>query len=139
MGTIHLPLAERQAALNFMLSRVDAGSGSGKLNIYSGTAPSPNAVATGTLLGTFSFSDPAFGNTDGNGTATAGAIADVTWIASGTAGYYRALDSNDVVRWQGDVGVTGSGAELELNNTSVSSGGTGSITSFIITMPDGVS
>lgn len=106
---------------------------SGVLKIFTGAAPANCATAdTGTLLATLTCG-ATFGTTS-NGVLTANAIASAAAAATGTAGYFRiypsaATTTNAVV--QGTVGTTG--ADLNLNSTSISSGQTVSVTSLTIT------
>lgn len=141
-------------ALNFRISnaaakaladtfddQVNIGSTASVLDIRTGAQPAdPDTAATGTLLGTLTFSDPAFGAaTDGNpgGLLTASAItSDSSADATGTAGYFRiratGTGADDVA--DGEVGT--SGADLNLNTTAITAGSTLSITSMTVTMPE---
>jgi hypothetical protein len=111
----------------------------GVIRIYSGTAPGPDNAVTGTLLSTLTLAATSFSVS--GGVATAGAIAsDTSAAATGTAGYFRVSLSGDATgasttlrRLEGTVGT--SGADLNLNNTSITSGGTVSISSWTYTHP----
>ena len=88
----------RNAMCNAIVDLLDAG----KIEIYTGTAPNADAAATGTLLATLDFSNPAFGNA-ATGQATANAITqDATPTVAGTAGYARADASGGatIIQWQ---------------------------------------
>lgn len=88
---------------------------------------------TGTLLGTLTFSDPAFGAAS-SGTATASAItSDTNADASGTAGHFRVKDSDGNIVFDGTCG-QGSG-DLSFDNSSIVAGGTIACTSFTLTVP----
>lgn len=102
------------------------------LNIYDGTQPaSPNtAISTQNLLATLTcnatFAPAASGGvvtansiTNGTGTAAAGAGTTATW--------YRLTTSGGTAHIDGTVGT--SGADLNLNNTSIATGQTVSVTS----------
>ena len=68
----------RNAACDAIVDLVDGGAGAGTLAIRTGSPPTNPADAdSGTLLGTLTFSDPAFGAASG-GTATASAITSDT-------------------------------------------------------------
>ena len=70
--------AARDAACNAIVDLVDAGAGAGTIKVYTGAAPTnPGDAASGTLLGTLTCSDPAFGASS-TGTATASAITSDT-------------------------------------------------------------
>jgi hypothetical protein len=125
--------AARNAAADGVVDLLDAGAGAGTLKIYTGSQPATGDTAeSGTLLATFTLSDPAFGAAS-SGVATAAAIANTTGVAAGTAGWFRAEDSTGANVLDGTVGT--SGAELNLNTTTISVGLTVSITSWTVTMP----
>lgn len=129
--------AARSAAANAVVDLLDAGAGAGKLRIYDGTQPAgpDTAVSTQVLLAELTFSDPAFGAAS-NGVATASAItADASANATGTASWFRALDSNNVAVFDGSVGTATS--DLVLNSTAIQSGAEVSISSLTYTAPAG--
>jgi hypothetical protein len=107
---------------------------SGILRIYSGTRPANVAAAiTGTLLAECVCNASAFAAAASGGVLTANAIAnDSSANASGTASHYRLFRSDGTTAViDGDVST--SGADLNLDNTSINSGQVVSITSFTIT------
>ena len=107
---------------------------SGILRIYSGSRPANVAAAiTGTLLAECVCNASAFAAAASSGVLTANAIAnDSSANASGTASHYRLFQSNGTTAViDGDVST--SGADLNLDNTSINSGQVVSITSFTIT------
>lgn len=107
----------------------------GKLQIYSGSSPGPNAAATGTKLAELSLPAKASNSVDA-GVLTFGAISQVNALANGTAGYFRLTKSDGTtVVADGDVGT--SLATLNLNTTAIVSGGPVAITGFSITVPAG--
>lgn len=128
-------LAEN-AGVQAVVSLIDAGSPPGTLQIFTGSAPAATTTAdSGTKLSTVTFSTTSFG-TASAGTATANAItSDSSTAASGTAGYFRIKNAAGTVIAQGTVGT--SGADLNLNSTTIVMGGTLAITSFTITLPAG--
>jgi len=107
------------------------------LRIYSGSAPATaNAALSGnTLLAELAMSSTAFGAAAGTGTVTktANAISsDTSADATGTATFFRIYKSDGTTcRVQGSVGT--SGADLNLNSTSITSGGTVAVSSLVIT------
>lgn len=113
---------------------VTARCNNGSLRIYSGTPPAnaDAALSGNTLLATLTFGATAFGAAS-NGVATANSItADTNAAATGTATFFRALETGgSVVVFQGDVATTG--AELNLSSTSIVAGGTVSVTSLTYT------
>ena len=113
----------------------------GFLQIFTGTQPGDaNQALTGTLLASLTFGATAFGAGSASGstgsrvvTATANAIGSATAGNSGTAGYFALLKADGTtVNAIGSVGT--SGADLNLNSLSISSGATVSCSSFTITM-----
>ncbi len=94
-----------------------AGSGA-IIKIYQGTQPTNanTAISGQTLLVSLTISG-GFG-TDSNGTLTLGTVTDGTAVATGTAEFFRITKSDGTtVIMDGSVGT--SGADLNLNNTSI--------------------
>ncbi len=108
---------------------------SGFINIYNGAQPALNGAVTGTLLAQLTFSATAFPTSTASGgtvTATANAITSGTAGNTGTAGYFALIKSDTTtVVATGSVGT--SGADLNLNSLSITSGATVSCSSFTIT------
>lgn len=131
---LRLSTAARNASTNGIVDLLDAGAGAGTLLIRTGAQPTNVGDAdTGTLLGTLTFSDPAFGNS-ATGVATASAItSDTTADNSGTAGHFRAKDSDGNVIFDGTCGL-GSG-DLSFDNNVIVAGGTIACSSFTLTSP----
>jgi len=107
--------------------------GGGRAEVY--TAPRPGSdndeATTQTLLITFTFPGPA--GTVTNGVFTGAAIAQAMIVATGTPVWARLFDSADVPIGNVDVGLTGSGAFLQLDSLSLVEGGYCSVTGFGIT------
>jgi hypothetical protein len=108
---------------------------SGSLRIYGGSQPALNgAVSGGTLLSTLPFGTTAFAASTASGgtvTATANAITAGTAVTTGTAGFFGLLKSDGTtVVATGSVGT--SGADLNMDSTSISSGAVVSCSSFTI-------
>jgi hypothetical protein len=96
---------------------IDQGSGAGKLKIYT--------AAFTTLLVTFTLPDPCAPTVVTNAKKIIlNAITSVNASASGTANAYRLTDSADVTIYEKDdqVGVNGSGRQLIMNTTTITSG-----------------
>lgn len=118
---------------NAMMDEITAAIGtSGKLKIYSGTAPaSANASLSGnTLLADLDLSSSFAAGASG-GVLTANSIATENPVAGGTATFFRLTTSGGTVVAQGTVGT--SGADLNLATTALTTGVQVSITSFAIT------
>ncbi len=120
----------RNARLDAFTTAVTATS---RVKVYTGSAPSLTATPTGTLLATLTPANP-FAPGSAAGVLTASAIASGTAAASGTPGYFRVIDGTTDdgthTQMQGDSAV-GSGS-LNFAST-ITSGGTVSISSFVVT------
>ncbi len=127
--------AVRSAACDAIVDLIDAGAGAGTLKFYTGAAPTNASDApSGTLLGTLTFSDPAFGAAS-NGVATASAVtSDTSADNSGTAGYFRVLDPGGTVIFQGTCGTSDANAVFTPTDVIVA-GGTIACSSFTFTVP----
>jgi len=109
---------------------VYAGTGA-LIKIYNGTQPANanTAISTQTLLVSLPVSG-SFG-TDSNGTITLSAVTSAVAVATGTADFFRIFKSDGTtVVMDGSVGT--SGTDMILDNTSIATGQTVSITSGTI-------
>lgn len=132
---LSLATAARNAMCDALVDLLDAGAAAAKIEIRSGTRPAnPNTAATGTLLATVTLIDPAFGSA-ASGVATLSDPAAVTAVATGTATWFRAMDSNNNAVMDGDVTATGGGGDLTLATTSITSGLSVDITGGTVTVP----
>ena len=109
------------------------------IQIRSGAQPGPDEVATGTLLATLTMTADAFtGPTDAAPGAllTAASItSDTSADATGTAGHFRILtQSAGTVICEGSCGT--SGADMNFNTVSITSGSTVAISAMTVTMPE---
>lgn len=103
---------------------------SGKIRIYSGTRPATGGTAT-TLLAELPCS-ATFAPAAASGVLTLNAITqDSSADATGTAAWFRILTSANAAVVDGNVGTSGS--DLNLNTTSIVTGGPVAISSFTIT------
>ena len=120
----------RNARLDQVNTAMNAGAGAAMLRIYDGTRPATGGTAT-TLLAELTFSDPAAAAASG-GQLTASAITqDASANATGTATWFRVVDSAGTFVMDGNVGTSGS--DLNLTTTSITSGQPVSVSSFVIT------
>jgi hypothetical protein len=128
----------RNGAAQGVVTLLDAGAAAGHVEIRSSTQPaSVGTAATGTLLGTLTLSKPAFGAPSA-GVATAAAITgDSSADATGTAGWFRAYDSNGAAVIDGSITANGGGGDMTLDNINIVAGGTINVTSWTVTMPAG--
>lgn len=105
---------------------IDAGAGAGLLRIYTATRPATCGAAT-TLLAELTHTDPCAG-APSSGVLTFNAITqDSSANATGTAAWYRDVDSTGTCVVDGSVGTSGS--DLNLNSTSIATGQAVSVSS----------
>jgi hypothetical protein len=124
------------AAASAMAAALNTYIGStAKIRIYDGSAPAnASAAATGTTLATFTLDSPGFTESGGVLTLDTSPALTVAAAASGTATYFRVLQSAGTVTvLQGTVGT--SGQQLNLNTTTITSGVNVTITSGTLTVP----
>lgn len=132
-----LSTAARNAAGTAVTGLIDAGPAAGTMQIRSGTRPaSPQVAASGTLLATVAFGDPAFGAWS-SGSSSPADPAAVTAVATGTASWCRVLDSTGAAVMDGDVTATGGGGDVTLGSTSIASGQQVDITGGSLSVPQG--
>jgi hypothetical protein len=114
-----------------VLNAIDGGAGAGLWRIYDGSRPSTCGTAT-TLLAEITLQDPSgtvasqqltFDNTPG--------MTDSSANATGTATWFRIVDSTGTCCVDGDCGTSGS--DLNLNSTSINSGVQVTVSSAVIT------
>ncbi|MFV2094829.1 hypothetical protein ACFHW1_04970 [Micromonospora sp. LOL_014] len=139
---VRISTAARNAAADAIAALADGGSGAGVIRIYTGSQPAgPGSAATGTLLATVTLNDPAFA-----AASSAEAALDVdpvpsgTAVASGTAGWFRLLDSTEAGSTglgilDGSVTATGGDGDLTLATVTITTGLTVEITGGELTMP----
>jgi hypothetical protein len=116
---------------NAQLDAITTFAGNGaKLRIYDGTRPSTGGTAT-TLCAEFTLGSP-FAPAASSAVLTATNPASTTGLTSCTASWFRIVKSDGTTHvLDGSVGT--SGADLNLNTTTISNGVTVSITGFTIT------
>ena len=133
--------AAARAMLDTLTALFDAGAGPGKIRVYDGTKPAgpDTAITTQVLLAELILDDPAFA---ASADLNPGAIAtaepvnvDPAANNTGTATWFRALDSNNVAIDDGTVGT--SDADMIVNTTSVVTGVIFTVLGWTITQPEG--
>lgn len=122
--------ALRDNMLDELTALIDAGAGAGFLRIYDGTRPATGGAAT-TLLAELTFTDPSAGAAASGAWTASSITADASANATGTATWFRIVDSNGVFVMDGDVGTSGS--DLNLDSVSITSGQNVAVSSFVIT------
>lgn len=132
--TMRIKESVRNSMLNQIKAAVDAGAGAGTIELRTGAQPAnADASATGTLLATFTLTDPSFDN------ASAGSLAldadpdlTTTAVATGTAGWARVKDSDGNTVFDGAVAT--SGQEFTITSTSITNGQTVTLTVGAVNM-----
>lgn len=120
----------RNNRLNQINTAVNLGGGAGLFRIYDGTRPATGGAAT-TLLAELTFSGT-FAPAASGGVITANAITqDSSANASGTATWFRVVDSASTFVMDGNVGTAGS--DLNLTTTTITATQPVSVSSFVIT------
>lgn len=150
--TVQLSTAARNAMLEALEviyngQTLTGGSGSGgsvsgtaaapKLRILTGSMPANCAAAeTGTKLVEMTLPSDWMSNASSGSKALSGTWQS-TGITAGSAGYYRIVDNaGTTCHEQGTITATGGGGDMTLDNVSIASAQTVTITSKSITAPN---
>ena len=121
---------------NAKLDAVETAIGvSAVLKIRSGSAPSDCAAAdSGTVLATITLPSDWMAAASSGSKAKSGTWQDTSADATGTAGHFRLYASDGTTcHAQGTVTATGGGGDLTLDNVSIASGQSVTISSFTLT------
>lgn len=138
--SLTLSNAVRSAAADAIASRVDGGTGAGKIRIYSGTRPAgpDTAITSQTLLAEFACADPSFSSgVNGVITLDATPVLSATGVAAGTATWARILDSNNVACIDAKVTASGGGGDVTISTTTISVGLPLTVSAGTLTVPAG--
>lgn len=133
---IQLNVATRNARLDTIES---TNSTSCSLEIRTGSPPATCATAgTGTVLVTINLPSDWMAAASSGSKAIAGTWQDTSADNTGTAAHFRVYNSqatkdNTTCFMQGTVTATGGGGDMTLDNTSITSGQSVTITSFTLT------
>ena len=125
-----LVVAARNASLDDIRIRIDAGATAGFLRVYDGVRPATGGAAT-VLLAELTFSDPCAPAAAGGVLTFSAITADASANATGTASWCRLVDSTGAFVADGSVGTTG--ADYNLNATAITIGVQVSCTSASLT------
>ena len=127
--TIAIEETIRNAQLDALTAALDAGAGPALLRIYDGVRPASGGAVT-TLLAELTMGDPSFPAASA-GSMTANSISDDTSAnATGTAAWFRLVDSDLNFVADGDVGT--SGADINFNTVAIVAGSNVAVTSMVI-------
>lgn len=129
---LQLSTAVRDARLDTIESTIGT---SAIMKIRTGSAPADCGTAdSGTVLATLSLPSDWMAAASGGSKAKTGTWQDASADATGTAGHFRIYDSGGTTCGiQGTVTATGGGGDLTLDNTSIATGQTVTITTFTLT------
>lgn len=128
---VQLSVRVRNARLDVIETTTGA---SPKLRIYTGSKPADCATApSGSLLAEITCPSDWMAAASGGSKALAGSWT-VSASGTGTAGYYRIYDSAGTnCDEQGTITATGGGGDMTVDNTSIASGQTVTVTSKTLT------
>ena len=125
-----------EAVRNARLDAIETAIGtSAVLKIRTGSPPAAITDAdSGTALATLTLPSDWLAAASGGSKAKSGTWEDASADNGGTAGHFRIYASDGTTQhWQGTVTATGGGGDMTLDNTSIASAQTVTITSFTIT------
>lgn len=127
---------------NAMLDAIEtiiAGGGAPVLKLRTGAPPGSCAASdTGSVLATMTLPLSFMADAANGSKVISGTWEDLAADAAGSAGHFR-IYANDgsTCHAQGTVGLTGSGADMELDNTSIGVGQRVTVTTFTLANQDG--
>lgn len=129
---VQLSVAVRNARLDAIETTI---STSAILKIRSGAQPANCAAAdSGTVLATLNLPSNWMNAASGGTMTKAGTWEDLSADNTGTAGHFRVYASDGTTCGiQGSITATGGGGDMTLDNTSIASGQTVTITTFTLT------
>jgi hypothetical protein len=129
---IQLSTGERNARLDAIETLIGTAP---LLRIYSGSMPADCATAaSGTKLAEMTLPSDWMANAASGAKAKSGTWQDTSADNTGSAGYFRIYESTGTTcHLQGTVTATGGGGDLTLDNISIATGQSITITSFSLT------
>lgn len=130
--TIQMSTSMRNARLDAIETAIGTGA---RVQIFTGSAPASCAASeAGTLLVDFTLASDWAANASAGAKAFNNLPISINASATGTAAHFRIYDSTATTcHYQGTVTITGGGGDMTVDNTSIASGQSVSITSFTIT------
>lgn len=130
-----LPVATRNELVDFFTAKWEVGAGPATIQVRTGAKPvATSDAATGTLLLTYTLSDPAWGAAvAGVSALDASPLITTIAVAAGTAGWARCFAPDGSVVC--DVTAGDSATELLFDNAAIALGQTVNLNSGSITQP----
>lgn len=122
---------------NAMADAIESAIGTSPiLKIRSGSVPANCAASdSGTVLATLTLPSDWMAAASSGSKAKSGTWQDTSADASGTAGHFRIYDSGgSTCHAQGTITATSGGGDMELDNTSLASGQSFTVSTFTLTM-----
>lgn len=116
------------SASNAAVNAITALVASGSIVVAAGTQTTSAAPSGTNILATFTLGASPFASASG-GSASLNSLGAVTASNTGTATYAAFLNSSGTVIWTCSI-AAGSGGNINLNSTSISSGASVQITSY---------
>ena len=134
---INLPNASQQAACDAIVDRTDLGTTNirGILRFYTGAQTNDADVLPTGPICDCNMQIPAFGDADSSGIATANALDLGTASGTGVIQSAVLLDRDELPVMSFSVTGIGGGGDIEISNTSVSTGEIIAVSSFTVTVP----
>lgn len=131
---VQYSVAVRNARLDAIETAIGA---SAVLKIRTGAAPADCAAAdSGSVLATIDLPADWMDAASGGAKAKSGTWEDTSADGTGTAGHFRIYATDGTTcHWQGTVGLSGSGADMIVDNTSFATGQAFTINTFSLTEP----
>jgi hypothetical protein len=130
--TVKMSVTVRNARLDAIETAIGTTA---VLKIRTGSPPTNIADAdSGTVLATLTLPSDWMAAASSGSKAKSGTWQDTSADATGTAGHFRVYASDGTTQHiQGTITATGGGGDMELDNTSIASGQTVTITTFTLT------
>lgn len=122
------------ATRNALADQVDAQVNAGTMEL-TGDVIITTGGATPTTLVTIDTQDPAFGVAAGGDIVMAGLPLSASASATGTAAEFEVRNRDNAQVFKGSVTATAGGGDMELDNTSITSGQTVQIDTFTYSAP----
>lgn len=125
-----------ESVRNGMLDAIETAIGtSAVLKIRTGTPPTNITDAdSGSVLATLNLDSDWMAAAASGSKAKSGTWSDTSADGTGTAGHFRIYASNGTTQHiQGTITATSGGGDMELDNTSINTGQTVTITTFTLT------
>lgn len=127
---IDLTIAAKNARLQALADYIDAGTGTAAILVLSGDRPPVGSAYTGTLLVTVPLPVPC--GIPAGGELMLNVPEWVNASGTGTASWARIVTADGLSVADMGVGLTGSGADVEINTLYVFAGGLFSLTAAIL-------